>query len=598
MFRILFSIWMALLIVCVGCSQSVQCPGTNVLLVSIDTCRADRTSPYGYEDVKTPTLNALANEGILFEEAITPVPLTLPAHCSLFTGWHPARHGVRDNANYMLESDALTLAEIFQENGYATAGFVATMLMSRQRGLDQGFDTFSDEFPPKAYYALVPTVERKAENIEAAVIEWLETNDRFPFFLFVHFYDPHLPYAPPSPWSKEYRHRPYVGEIAYVDYHLGQILVWMQEHDILKDTLVVVLSDHGESLWEHHEMAHGMFLYDCTLHVPLIVRLPDSVRSSHLEGARISGAVSLLDVMPSILELENLPCPELDGTSFVPSLIGERRGVRPIYVESMYPLFFNWSPLYAIRDHPWKFILAPESELYNLVDDPKEENNLYAEDHPEVMRLKPMLEEEIAQLEGTVHVAGFQPQRGEVLASLGYVAGGTIDHATFSQLPDPKSKTRIYVLIDQGLSKMAQGNLTGAELSFLEAAKQDPENPSPYLNLGEIYGRLRDWPKALLFTQRTLDLAPDNLWARVQLANILIETKRYDEARERLLRIRREYPLCAMVQFGLGRIAEAAEKYDEALRWYSETLKLMPTMPGLRDRMRQTQEKMTRATSG
>ena len=272
----------------------------------------------GYSRRTTPVIDSVARRGILFENALTPAPLTLPAHSSLLTGWYPARHGVRDNANYTLANEAVTLAEVFQGNGYATAGFVATMLLSRQRGIAQGFDTFDDKFPAIAFRAGTPTVERRAEEIEKSVVQWLETNKRFPFFLFVHFYDPHVPYAPPLPWSQEYRSRPYDGEIAYVDYQLGQIVVWMQDHGLLKNTLIVVMSDHGESLWEHNEMAHGMFLYNCTLHVPLIIRLPDSVRSSDLEGARVQGAVSLVDVMPSILDLEGLPCPDVDGTSFVP----------------------------------------------------------------------------------------------------------------------------------------------------------------------------------------------------------------------------------------------------------------------------------------
>ncbi len=599
MSRLLFCILLGSLALSAGCSRVVvECPRTNVLLVSIDTCRADRTSPYGYQYVETPTLDVLARTGFLFEEAITLVPLTVPAHASLLTGWHPARHGVRDNANYILDDDAVTLAEIFQENGYVTAGFVGTMLLSRQNGFAQGFDHFDDELPQTPFYGLWPREERRAENVAQVVSEWLESNDRFPFFLFVHFYDPHLPYTPPAPWDSTYRQRPYVGEIAYTDYHLGHILVWMQDHNLLKDTLVVLVSDHGESLWEHHEMAHGMFLYDCTLHVPLIIRLPDSTRPANLEGARVTGAVNLLDVMPTILDLEGIPSPQVDGLSLVPCLAGKRREIRPVCAETLYPLFFNWSPLYAIRDYPWKFILAPEPELYNLADDPKEEKNIYTEDHPQVKRLKPMLEEEIARLEGSTHVAGIQPERLEVLASLGYVGGGTISNATLAQLPDPKWKTRIYVLIDEGLAKMARGDLRGAEENFLEAAKQDPENPSPYLNLGDIHYRRGDWSKALLYTQRTLDLAPDNLWARIQMANILIETKRYEEARRRLLEIREEYPLCAAVPFALGRIAEASQQYTGALQWYSEALKLMPTMPGLRHSMRRVQQKMSQTSSG
>ncbi|MFH1742979.1 MAG: sulfatase-like hydrolase/transferase [bacterium] len=588
-------VFIAPLVVFLGCSRSVVCPNTNVLLISIDTCRADHTSPYGYENIKTPTMQALAGEGILFEDALTPVPMTLPGHSSLLTGWYPARHGVRDNANYMLDNEAVTLAEVFQENGYATAGFVAAMLLSRQRGMAQGFDTFDDEFPPMAFRAGTPTVERQAEEIGQSAIEWLTANDRFPFFLFVHFYDPHVPYDPPSPWSKEYSGHLYDGEIAYADYHAGQIIVWLQENDLLKNTLVVVTADHGESLWEHHEMAHGMFLYNCTLRVPLIVRLPDRVRSSRLEGVRVQGAVSLVDVMPSILELEDLPCPEVDGTSFVPCLAGEKRHIEPLYAESLYPLFFNWSPLYAIYEHPWKFILAPEPELYNLVDDPKEETNLYSEDHPKVAQLKPVLEDKIAQLEESSHVASLNPENAEVIASLGYVGGGTIDNATISRLPDPKSRTRVYTLIDKGLAKLAKGELNEAELCFAQAAKQDPENPSPYLNLGDIYARRRDWPKALLYTQRTLNLAPNNLWARMQMANILIEAEMYDEAREQLTRIREEYPLLAVAQFGLGRIAEAGEDYEEALRWYAEALRIVPNLPGLRDCISRTQGKMKRA---
>ncbi|HPA46591.1 MAG TPA: sulfatase-like hydrolase/transferase [bacterium] len=589
---------LALLLISGGCSRSVHCPKANVLLVSIDTCRADHTSPYGYPGTETLTLAALASEGILFEEAFTPVPLTLPAHSSLFTGWYPARHGVRDNANYMLTDDAVTLAEVLQQNGYATAGFVAVMLLSRQRGIAQGFDLFDDNFSASAYGAGKPNVERNAEEIGTAAINWLQTNKRSPFFLFVHFYDPHIPYTPPSPWDGDYAERPYDGEIAYVDYQLGQLIVWMQKNGLLENTLIVVMSDHGESLWEHHEMAHGMFLYNCTLHVPLIMRLPDTARTSQLEGARVKGTVNLIDVMPTILDLVELPCPEMDGVSFLPCLSGEQHEVGPIFAESMYPLFFNWSPLYAIYQPPWKYILAPEQELYNLEEDPKEEKNLYSEEHPKVAELKPILQEEMARLEEQSHVAGLKPEKTEILGTLGYVSGGTIRNTTLSNLPDPKSRTRVYVLIDEGLAQMAKGEMGAAEFSFLQASKQDPENPSPYLNLGEIYARQRQWAKALLYTQRTLDLAPDNLWAQLQMANILIEAERYDEARNRFLAIRQDFPLLSSAQFGLGRIAEAEGNLEEALHWYSEALRITPNLPGLRDCFRRAQGKMKRPADG
>ncbi len=592
MFRTILLVLVASLILTTGCSQSIECPGTNVLLISIDTCRADRTSPYGFEDVETLTLQALAEEGVLFEDAHTPVPLTTPAHSSLLTGWHPARHGVRDNASYTLNKEALTLAEIFQQNDYATAGFVATLLLSRQRGMAQGFDTFDDEFPPKSFSGFMPTVERSGEEIQQSVIDWLETNERNPFFLFVHLYDPHLPYNPPSPWKEAYRTHPYAGEIAYADYNIGKILAWMVEHDILKDTLVVLVADHGESLWEHHEMAHGMFLYESAMHVPFIIRLPDRVRSRNLSGARVQGTVTLLDVMPTILELEGIECPEVDGTSLVPCLKGEKQQSEFLFAETMYPLFFNWSPLFAVRDYPWKFILAPEPELYNLAEDPEEMNNLYNEDHPEVERLRPILEDEIAYLEESAHVASINPEKMNTLVSLGYVAGGTLGDATVEQLPDPKSKTRVYILIDEAISKMARGDLAGAEDQFLKAAELDPENPSPYLNLGDIYSRRQQWEEALFYTEKTLHLSPHNLWARVQLAGVLIELDRLDEARGRLLKIRKEYPLCAMAHFGLGRIAEAEKDYSEAIRWFSETLHLMPTMPGLRERIDKNREKL------
>ncbi len=587
----------ALFILGAGCSNSVKCPGTNVLLISIDTCRADRTSPYGFEHIETLTLDALAEEGILFEDAHTPVPLTAPAHSSLFTGWHPARHGVRDNASYTLNEEALTLAEVFQSNGYATAGFVATLLLSRQRGMAQGFDTFDDEFDSRKFVGFIPTVERTAEEIQQSTIQWLKENDRYPFFLFVHFYDPHLPYNPPSPWKEAYRDRPYAGEIAYVDYHIGQILAWMLEQGILENTLVVLVGDHGESLWEHHEMAHGMFLYDCTMHVPFILRLPDSVRTRKLSGARVNGTVTLLDVMPTILELEGIECPEVDGVSLVPCLMGHEQQRNILFAETMYPLFFNWSPLFSVRDYPWKFILAPEPELYNLAEDPAEETNLYEDDHPEVRRLQPMLEDEIAYLEESTHVASIKPEKMNTLVSLGYVAGGTLNGATVEQLPDPKSKTRIYMLIDEALAKLGRGDLAGAEEQFLKAAELDPENPSPYLNLGDIYSRRHEWEKALLYTEKTLDLSPHNLWARVQRAGVLIELGRLQEAQERLLVIRKEYPLCAMAHFGLGRIAEEEENYPQAIRWFSETFRLMPTMPGLRDRIDKIRDKMTNPAS-
>ncbi len=576
-----------------GCGNQSLLQGgeMNLLLVSIDTCRADHTSPYGRE-IDTLTIQRLADEGYVFEEAVTCAPLTQPAHTSLFTGWYPGRHGVRDNANYALSGEAVTLAEILKDRGYQTGGVVASMIMSKRTGLDQGFETYNDAFSNDEIQRLGPTVNRTANVVRDLALKWIDDRDtKRPFALFLHYYDPHLPYTPPVEITKEYPNRLYDGEIIYVDRCLAPVLARLEELGLYENTLVVLLGDHGESLWEHKEQSHGLFLYDTTIRIPLIVRVPGRTEQG---GTRISTPVSIIDVMPSTLELLGIDTaaltassklPELDGLSFAPLLEAKSIPPRDLYAETLYPLFFNWSPSYSIRRGGLKYIRSPEREFFNTDRDPHERKNLISEKQPLAERLAPLLEEKVVDWSHEQPTAEIRItlESAEALASLGYTGGVISDVSATEDLPDTKSRTEIYHLIDRALSLMATRNLNAAEKILKQVVELDPANPSPHLNLGDILGYQGKYEEAEKYLRICLDLSPTNTMAHLSLGNLLSAVERFDEAETVFDEILDAMPKNAEALFGKAQLYEKWGDRKTALRLYKETQRLMPNMPGLQD---------------
>jgi choline-sulfatase len=407
-------------------------PSPSVLLVTIDTLRTDRVGAYGATSPGTPVLDQLAREGALFERATVDVPLTRPSHTSLLTGKHPFQHGVRDNVSFPLAAGHRTLAETLRLHGYSTGAFVGAFVVGRQSGLDRGFDEFDDDVGTgAAESSLLGDQQRRAGEVEARAGAWIERAavGRKPFFAWVHFYDPHSPYAPPPPFAARYATRPYDGEVAYTDSVLGRLLGRLTRLGVASRTLVVVTSDHGEGLGEHGEAEHGFFVYDTTVRVPLILRWPGTIPAAQ----RLQVQARSVDVLPTILDLLGAgDQPEgLAGRSLAPALRKPSAALTDSasYAETLFPrLHFTCAELRSITLGGWKYIEAPRPELFDLARDPAERENLFAREGVRARALRSRL---LDVLGGTLEapiVAGraapLSPDDIRRLASLGYVSAG------------------------------------------------------------------------------------------------------------------------------------------------------------------------------
>ncbi len=450
----------------------------NVVLISIDTCRADHLGCYGYSPRLTPNVDALAGQGVRFTSVITPFPMTLPAHCSMLTGLYPKTHGVRANG-IRLGGNSLTLAKVLRSAGYQTAGFVGGFPMSARFGLGQGFETYDDRLP-EVGHGLDP--ECKAEVVSRRGMEWLEQHGGQPFFLFLHYYDPHFPYDPPSPFPQTYD-----GELAYVDLWIGKVMEKMRALGRDDDTLVVVAGDHGEGLGEHGETEHGFLVYQNTLSVPLIVRCP----AGRPHGSRVDENVSLVDVMPTVLGLLGLRIPRqvqgVDLSGFcgagVPPAAAKTpaAGPRPMYSETLWPELYDCNPMYCVIEGTWKYIQSRRPELYDLSRDGAEKVNLVDQEPARARQLRGRLE----ALQKAMPAAADSPGGAGAsldkdtlrrLESLGYVGGGVGRERLDSDpaLEDPKDFVALFERCKTAFVLLAQRRYPEAEKLLLEVVSLRP----------------------------------------------------------------------------------------------------------------------------
>ncbi|MCP5113163.1 MAG: sulfatase-like hydrolase/transferase, partial [bacterium] len=357
--------------------------GYNVLVITTDTTRADHIGCYGNLGVKTPVIDQLAKDGILFAEAITPSPSTLPAHTSLLTGLFPHHHGVRANGTFKVAEEVTTLAERFRALGYRTGGFISAYVLDSQFGLDQGFETYHDDLTKGTKHATHMFRERAAELTNEPAIEWLKASQAEPFFMWIHYFDPHAVYLAPEPFRTEYKDNPYNGEIAYADSQIGALLASLEQMGVRDKTLVIYTSDHGEGFGEHGEKTHSLLVHDATVHVPMILNAPQGLPG----GKVVRREVSLVDVAPTVLSLLGEPATgEMDGIDLTrPPAPGER-GVVIETIASM--TLHGWAPLIGIRRSDYKYIQAPRPELYDLEDDPRELENIHDESPETVAELR------------------------------------------------------------------------------------------------------------------------------------------------------------------------------------------------------------------
>jgi len=359
----------ATLLLASSCARPAPPRPRNLVIVTLDTTRADRLPMYGFASIETPAIGTLAREGVVFDQAMSVAPLTLTAHSSLFTGLYPPHHGVRDNADRPLALDKATIAEVLRARGFRTGAFVGSTVLAADRGLSRGFDVYDDG----ASAAGKAPRRRPANEVIDDALAWLDSSHGSPFFAWVHLYDAHAPQTLPDAFRRKYAGDPYAGGIAFADSQLGRLIDAMRAKGVLDSTAIIVAGDHGESLGEHGESEHGIFLYEGTLHIPMVMRAPG------LPARRVTGLASLVDVLPTVVDLFGLEPMPVDGLDLVPTVRG--RGDLPersIYAESMYARRFGWSPLRAIRDGRFKLVDAPRPELYDLETDPFEEHDLSA----------------------------------------------------------------------------------------------------------------------------------------------------------------------------------------------------------------------------
>ncbi len=462
-----------------GCSSEPSYE--HVIVISVDTLRADHLACYGNSEISTPTIDRLAREGVRFSNAFSPVPITLPAHTSLMTGKIPINHGIRNNSTFRLNDEETTLAEIFSKNAYKCAAFIGAFPLDSIFGLDQGFSLYSDNYPVRADSDSLFFPERRAAEVTAEAYQWMVENSENKTFVFIHLFDPHMPYSPPEPFDEEYSARSYDGEIAYCDKAIGDLMGALEKKGILDNTLIVLTADHGEDLGDHGEITHAFFTYDSTLHVPLIFW--DSAGKIKTQTV-IDGNVSLIDVAPTILELMNFDqLAPVDGQSLVKAMNKGKVDEVPLYFESLVPfLNYGWSPLQGIRYEGWKYIEAPIPELYNIAKDGKEKNNLYETDGNRARKMKELLagyleasSEKDDEKKSKIKLDG---EIREQLLSLGYFTGGDNPSGAESELADPKTKLDQKNIITNLLVYYFEGNKDEALAEAEKQLKLSPDDLS------------------------------------------------------------------------------------------------------------------------
>jgi choline-sulfatase len=439
-------------------------PNAPIVLVSIDTLRSDHLPAYGYRSVETPHLDALRQDAILFARAFSHSPLTLPSHASLLTGLLPPDHGVRDNLGYRLDgSEHATLARLAKDRGYATGAAVSAFVLRGQAGLDYGFDFYDDAIAAPAASQGVSQAQRPGGETAAKLLSWLEKAGKGPVLLFLHLYEPHTPYEPPEPFRSRYKDRPYDGEIAAADAIVGDFVKALQDRGLYERAVFVLLSDHGEGLGEHGEDEHGILLYREALQVPLLVKLPRSLRA----GVTVTRPVALCDVLPTIAALTGLAAPKgLPGRD----LLGQDETAREIYGETFYPrIHLGWSELRSLWDGRGHFIDAPKPELYRTDLDAEERKNLFAEEGGRARAMKRALDAIPARFELPAYIS---PEEVQKLGALGYLSGAGA--GTRGPLPNPVERIGDLAKAKEAFRLQAAGESAKAVAAFREILAANP----------------------------------------------------------------------------------------------------------------------------
>lgn len=553
----------------------------NVLVITMDTTRADYLGCYGHPGVQTPVIDQLARQGVLFANAFTPSPSTLPGHCSIFTGLYPYHHGARANGTFHLGPQNTTLAEILKGNGYRTAAFIAAYVLNGRFGLDQGFDLYDDDLSKGVQYSDHSFRERPAQYVNDAALNWLQTVKDERFFAWIHYFDPHAPYIPPEPFRTSYAENLYAGEIAYTDLEIGRLLKGLNDLGVLENTLIVLAADHGEGLGEHAEATHSLLIYDSTLHTPLIFVLP----GNQSIGAVVERQVSNVDIVPTILDLLAIDA----GASFdgVCLLGGPETHDRSIYVETISTLVLHgWSPLFGIRQQNAKYIHAPRPELYDLGDDPKETNNVLKERPEQAVVLAGILDQHVGDdlygADALAQMVTMDPETKRKMEALGYVGtvrGQAVD-PRIAAMRDPKDMVPHWERSERAINNMAVGKFRQG-LSELEACIEVvPDDVWTLRLLAAAYLEAGEVDRAEAMALRALELEKNEPGVYVLLGRVSAARRQVEVAEGHYRQALQVDPRFAHAYVALGALYAQAAGPEKALEYFQQAIEMDPGTAG------------------
>lgn len=538
-------------------------PAPDIFLITIDTLRADHVHCYGYASGSTPALDALAKDGVRFTNAFTPSPITNTSHASILTGLLPGSHGVTDFAVPLASADP-TIAELLKAHGYHTAAFIGAVILDSKTlapGFDRGFDfydNFPEHSPSKSRWG---RLERRGLEVVSHAENWLAKHASGPHFVWIHLYDPHDPYEPPEPYAQIYKDHLYDGEIAYADSALGHFLRYLKTTGTYQNSLIVVVGDHGEGLGEHREDTHGIYLYDSTTHVPLIVKLAGRENA----GKSIAPQVRTVDIAPTLLDLAGTAAAsKSDGESLRVYLSGNSEVSRPVFGETDYPLRFGWAPLRSVRKDGFKFIEAPRPELYDLNRDAAELNNQYEASDSRVVNSRAMLAEVRAR-ETPADASKDAPQPD--------ITG------VVPSLPDPKDKIEEQNLLHAAMVASEDDRPADARKALEKVLELDPKSPTALRQLGELELQAGDYALAAQHLKNAMAIRPDDAAASFHAGEALAKANDPTGARDALEKSLKLVPGQFQARLLLGNIylqlkdgRAAEDQFEAALLLQSENV--------------------------
>jgi len=556
----------------------------NLLLITLDTTRADHLGAYGFARARTRHLDRLAAEGVRFEWAFSPAPITLPAHASIFTGLYPFEHGVRNNGNFYLPNTMPTLATVLSNAGYRTAAFVSAFVLDRRYGLARGFETYDDRMESAETQIVALEAERRGDRTSLALTGWLDRYaagslpasgqraqisrpDRRPFFAWLHLYDPHEPYRPPQPFRGAFLDSPYDGEIAFDDAIVASVLDKLGQRGLLDSTLIAIIGDHGESLGDHGEETHSMFVYDAAIRVPLMLWRPGRLPA----GVVVNAPVRAIDLAPTLLELVGAPpMPAAQGRSLMPLITSSSGDAesRSVYAETYLPQFYmNWAPLRMLRDRNWKYIDAPRPELYDLVHDPGELRNLAAQAPGRTNAMRDALQRITSASDGKMKPGVMDAETRRKLTALGYVGAGDEPAQPRTDKPrsDPKDMITVFNQLRRANHAVRDRRFDEALPILHDVLQDDPNNAFAHLVLGSAHLGLEEYQPAIAEYRKYLELVPTSAYAHQWIAICHVRLREKDEALAEAAAALAIDPQFADSRVLRGGILASRGQYDQAI---------------------------------